>query len=1529
MEPGDDHAQGLALSQPGSRVLVIGMGSHLDGSALPDLPTVAATAEALASALIDRCGLTFDRLNLIIDPADPIELGTSISEAAEAATNVLVVYYIGHGLTDLDGTLYLATRSTVERNRALRYRALSFEVVREALALCRASSTVVVLDCCDAGRAPGVLGTAFVNAGEVSRSAGGFLLASSGANESSLAPPGKPYTEFTGAFIRLLREGDPLGPPALTIDHTYRYLARVLPDLGAPAPHHRTGDRAGDIVLALNSAYRRPAPRDAPSSNDSSLTESPYRGLFGFRSSDARYFFGRRAMIGAIVARLEERASLGGVLMVVGPSGAGKSSVLRAGLLPALDRGLAGCREAWRWPRVLLQPGKSPNEKLWGVLGESFGHDLLRPPRTATAEDVVCSVRAVLARRDETEAKVEGSRLILVVDQFEQLFTDCFSEQDRETFVRTLELLSTSSDSSSPPCAVAVISVRSDFYAQCAAHPFLAKALQDAQVLVQAMTPAELREAVEGPAAEAGLSLESGLTDLVLHDLQSERGTAAHGSTLPLLSHALLETWQHSDGRTLTLAGYRASGGVSSAVARTAEKVYSSLDVDERESARVLLLSMVRFAHDSGEVSRRTDLTGLPPQARRTLPAFVTGRLIQVHENTAEFAHEALLRAWPRLRDWIERDRVSLLERQRLVDAAELWQQENGDADFLLRGTRLMEASRHIEQLEIRNPPSSSVVAFLEASRSRQDSEWAAARRRRKRVRLLAVMTIVLLFVATGTFLATLSARSEAGRQRTLEAAHTVAAAADRIRSQNPGLSLQLALSAHRLAETRETSSSLVQSVTTTFDTVPSDQPTASVRVAYNAAMHLLGSLGADKVVRIWDVGDALHPQSKAVLPVGMAGPPSFSPDGHYLLTAGEASTVQLWDITDVSHPVLDASMPLGEPGYLSATFSPDGRTIAVTGSGSLHLWNVADARNPAAGAHLKYGASEQFSSSFSADSRLLAVSGSSNTTGAPDAQVRVWEVDDIQHPQLRSTLTAQDRSGGYDAVAFSPSGRTLAIAGTETRLWDFASPANPLAIVDGAPSGGDVVIGLAFSPDGGTLARSLSVAPGGTGKVDLLDLTRHASGGQTQPPFSSFTVPGVAENIAFGEDVRTVVTGGEKARLWHLLPSSVPVQQQVPLSVGDWTLGDSALVTRTIDPDAGPEVTRRWDVTDQLHPIDREVLTLGATVKVIYRDVRSVITVAKAGAVTLWKFDQSGASAAEVQLGVASGRSSVAFDARHDLLAIAGTDSLIHLWDLAGDRPAALARIPFTGDVAGVILDSGGRLYVVDNRDLAAWDVSNPHAPVELPGIHASSQIFEVGYGVDDAQTHRIAVLTRTGPSAGGQVTIWNIEADHRFVEGPTLSTTAQTVDVSHDGRLIAVSDARRQAVTLWDAHSSQQSVEIGSFAVGAGVDQVQFSHDDRSLLVASTTSTTVQLWDVADPASISGELTFTAPGLPQLTLTSAGFSDDGQFVMMSSGGRLYFWEANAGDLAKQICVLVGNSITEQEWKVLLPGVDYVAPCG
>jgi class 3 adenylate cyclase len=627
-----------------------------------------------------------------------------------------------------------------------------------------------------------------------------------------------------------------------------------LVDLG---PHRLRGLSGPDKIHALKGpGIRAPLPAN----------ESPYRGLLSFGPDDRRFFFGREEVVREILTRLEP----GRLLAVIGASGSGKSSVLRAGVVGAVLAGEVGGLEHAR----ILTPGAEPRLDVTGDVHE-----------------------------------------LVVVDQFEELYTLCEDPERRDAFID--ELLALSSH--------VVVAVRADLYGRLSDHTELARAVADNQVLLGSMGDDELERAITEPARVAGLRLETGLVELILRDVAREPGA------LPLLSHALRVTWEQRDGRTLTVEGYRASGGVASAVAQTAESVVEAVPPDRQALMRNLFLRLTELGEGFEDSRRRVAVEELVPEGtsredvQALLDRLAEARLVTLGEGTAEVAHEVLIREWPTLRGWLEEDRAGIRLHRELGDAARRWQAGSQEAGDLYRGTRLGAA---VEWAHL-HPDALNATerAFLDASVAESERERRAQLRTNRRLRVLLAGAGLLL---AGAVIAGLLALRKSGDARdSARAADARSLGAQALIDDRLERSLLLAQAGRELDDSVATRGYLLSALVRhpAAIGVMEGDTTGLSNVALSPDDRVLAAGTFDGKAFLFDV----RARKRIGRPFQVDGEvQDFSPDGRLLAAAGPGG-VKLIDLA-TRKPVTEIAVEAlpGNP-YIAARFAEDGRSLIVS----------------------------------------------------------------------------------------------------------------------------------------------------------------------------------------------------------------------------------------------------------------------------------------------------------------------------------------------------------------------------------------------------------------------------------------------------------------------------------------------------------------------------------------------------------------------------------------------------------------------
>ena len=852
---------------------------------------------------------------------------------------------------------------------------------------------------------------------------------------------------------------------------------------------------AEEVVAALREAAvpERPGP-------------GPYLGLVPFEERDAQLFYGRDQLADQLVRRLVERLDGPGILLVAGESGSGKSSLLRAGLLPRLAAGALGPGSE-QWPRRVIRPTASPLRELAMVLAGMAGADPVSVYRSLSAAPGEAPMLAEQAARTATRrgadpgsggpaGAVAGAppRLVLVVDQFEELFTagedGDVDVVEREAFVTALHAAATipAGPRRLPP-ALVVAAVRADYLGRLIAYPPLKAALDAGPFTVGPMSEAELRLAVTGPAAEVGLAVEPAVADAVITELRDETGGGLGTSVLPLMSQAMAATWERREGNELTLRGYRRAGGVADAVNRGAQAAYDALSSGQQDAARLVFTQLTVITAD-GRVARRrcrrADLSSPGPHMAADIDAaigvFTARRLLVLGEESVEIAHDALLYAWKQLLDWLGDDHLDRALYSQVVTDAATWDSNGRDSAYLYRPGRLATidaAAARWQGAPGRYPrlPATS-EAFLGAA---HHAAGRATRRRRSVIAGLLALTVIAVSAAGVAVRDAADASRQAAnasRQHAIALSRQLAADSLAADAASPLTARRLAVAAWRIFPTDQAGSALAGLLMEQQQggVLPGDPSNGGVNtVAVSPDGHLLAAAYGDGYVRLWNpvTGQAAgSPVPVDTGPGGGVNGVAFSPDGQLLATADTAGYVRLWNpVTGraVGAPFLAATTG----GVNGVAFSPDGKLLATAGvDGTVWLWNPATHR----------------------------------AVGAP----------------LLTSTSRRGGGGGVNAVAFSPDGQLLATAEAAgyVRLWN---PATGQAV--GAPflaATNKGVIGVVFSPDGKLLATA-----DGEGTVRLWNpVTGRAAGA----PFLAATTGGV-NGVAFSPDGKLLATAGEIGR--------------------------------------------------------------------------------------------------------------------------------------------------------------------------------------------------------------------------------------------------------------------------------------------------------------------------------------------------------------------------------------------------------------
>ncbi|MBL1082359.1 hypothetical protein JK359_10250 [Streptomyces actinomycinicus] len=1190
-------------------------------------------------------------------------------------------------------------------------------------------------------------------------------------------------TELTTQFAEFRFLLGELGPALdglrSSVDRNSAQYERVM---DAVRRQEATTERVtGYIAAALSGG---PPQTRAPAPRPRWVGDCPYRGLAAFREEDAELFHGRARAIeelaGITSLVLADEHPGPAMVMLTGDSGVGKSSLLRAGLLPALAAGAEGLPpETARWPQIVMTPREFGDPL--GTLALHLAPVLrggdqrtLRDRLTADPESMGRYVRQALLTerldRRQAGAPADGLRLVLVVDQFEELFgVGTPDTRQAAAFVTALRSATTPAAGHGKPPALVVIGMRGDQQGNCSRYEVLRQALQRNQFILGPMEEPDLRRVIVDQAEAAGLEVEPRLVERILTELRTLEHSVPDGGfgagALPLLSQAMLLTWGRLDGNRLTDHGYELSGGVRGAVETSAERVYAALSPHEQAVAADALRRLALIGPDTPAVSRRVPLQDLPEEAPPVLLKFAERRLVVVGDDFAQPAHQTLLQAWPRLREWLGTDIREWRLHSRLAQDAERWSEDGRNPAHLYQGPLLAtmrEAERRWRADPGRFPtPEGRQREFLEACSS---AETVRVRRRRRLTAAAAVA--VVLAVVFGVLAAVAGGRL--GSERDAELSRQLARSS--AQDADPVEAALLAAAAWRVAPTDEARHGLRAVLAGPLRGTLTGRG-AVTAIAHSPDGRTIATGGTDSLIRLWDAASHRPVGKPLAGPAGTVTSLAFSPDGRTLTGAGDDHTVRRWDLRggrsraragsaiavgDTGPIVLGpggssffsgtrlwdtaSGKPRGDPldtPVSGAAFSSDGRLLATAdGARHVRVWDTAVQRR--AGPVLT-GASGPLA--FTPDGKYLVVAAASGGLRLRDLAGRQWIGDrpgcrEGTAPSALAVAPAgttiavgcgdgsvtlwslsgrrllggplRGHAGRVDALSFSPDGSALASAGDggpEVRLWRVGDPlVTSLEDRDGP---------VAASPDGRYVAAG---APGnGDWRVRLWDV---ATGRNT-------ALGGLSDwtgALAFSPDGHTVAgAADDRIRIWYTgsgrqlttLAGAGPVQALA------WSADGRSLSAAASE--AGFTV-RRWDartgrllrrLTADVAPGD-SLESLGHLT--FSPDLRTLATVGEGQSVRLWELGH-GRPAGEAMRGENGRVDAVAFSPDGRLLAATGADGTVRLWDTTRRRPLGRPLDGHSDEVSAVAFSGDGRTLASAGRDgtVRLWDTST-RTPLGVP---------------------------------------------------------------------------------------------------------------------------------------------------------------------------------------------------------------------
>ncbi len=1249
---------------------------------------------------------------------------------------------------------------------------------------------------------------------------------------------------------------------------------------------------------------------------------NPYKGLRAFTREDAADFFGRDGLIEELAETLEgsltaeqHNVPAARLLTVIGPSGSGKSSVVMAGLLPGLQRGALSGSEAWVYLDPIV-PGQRPLESLMLAFAPHLPERSLRAIREDLEDDAARGLHLLathLIRRP-------GARVVLMIDQFEELFTQAVSERERQ---QVIDLLVAAVTEPGGPLIV-LVTLRADFYDRPMQYPHLSQLIEAHQKTVLPLNLRDLRAVIEQPAAlpDVQLLFEGDLVGDLLFEAQGQAGA------LPLLEFTLDQLFQQRDGHWLTRKAYQQIGGVKGALAKHAESTYTSLPTDQhRRLARALFLRLIDPGVTEQDTTRRraafSELSLRDPKQtaimREVADTFVAARLLMTNEvagtTTIEVSHEAIIREWARLAEWLREAREDITLQQAVsADAAE-WVRRSRPADRLYRGTQLIEAQVWAE----RNVPNADEVDFLQASAvERQYQEDVALNQKareldlqrrvvsRQRMLIAALsifsaVVILLALLAQSNFLHVQDLQRQAELQSQIDASRAFAAQANNALLKNQiDKALLLSVKANQTRNTFDARDSLLNALEYSPRLLTILEARAAVnQVVFRPDGQTLVSFGSRGEVTFWDMktrqGHTIHLDFRGHITTIPNW--ALSPGGQTVAGASDQG-LWLWDTrTGAKITQLEPANPASDHNFPDITpiaFSPDGNLLASgrctqydaannCTQGRILLWHLTS-QQPASQL-LFSGASLITHLAFSPDGKTLLSSSQALPSGSGHGSLQIWDVagGKVLTPHFAGF------TGVIATFVLSPDGKTLAASDAINFifLWDAASQkalAPPLSAKN--------VQSLAFSPDGKTFASgsvdkavqlwdatsgapsgasllghgetitSLAFSPDGkklassdsSGAILLWNMTTGRSFGQL------FSYTNRVSSAIFSPDGRLIVAGNDQGKI----------------ILQDAATGNPFAI---LDATAGPIIQDNNPNTD--NPLTIESLAFSP-------DKRLLAAGRFDGTIFLW-------NAATKQL-ITHFRDekhlkNIAFNADSRILAASYDTGAILLWDTVAHQVLHRLTHPSVNSdtVSTMAFSPDGQMLASGNNDaMTFWKVA-------------------------------------TGRPASQRLT------GHQ--------TTIKSVAFSPDGHTLASIDENSN-IMLWDVGTmkpllSRPLVNVDP-VTSIGVEfQTGLTFSPDGTLLAAGGDQSASVWDVAGHERITNafHVPVNDPLNPYAYMRGVAFSPDGQHLLIisdtfSANYAITLWNINRAVWQATACNIANRNFTLDEWQQFVGNQPYQKVC-
>lgn len=1173
-------------------------------------------------------------------------------------------------------------------------------------------------------------------------------------------------------------------------------------------------------VVVANLNPDRTSPIPYPSQNPVEVTgaievRNPYKGLKAFQESDAEDFHGREALIKSLRKRMTKTGTSGRFLAVVGASGSGKSSVVRAGLIPAIRRG-----EIMGLPKLFIStmmPGADPMRSLEGAILKVASRASIKLMQTISQDSY--DITQVLS-----SALPEDGEMLLMIDQFEELFTLVTDEEKRRNFLHIIYQGLIAPDSR----LRLIVTLRADFLDRPLQYSDWGILFRERMELVPAMTQTELRDAIEEPARKNGLIFESGLSGIIIADMNSQIGV------LPLLQYTLSELYERRRGIELTIDAYKDIGGISGALAKRADEIYQTLNAEQQEIAKLLFTRLVRMSSREDNTRQRVLLGEIYSLERdfetmqSTVDIFGKYRLLTFDNDsntrmpTVEITHEALIRSWGLLRGWIADNEDALRLQERLSTEARQWQSEGKDSSYLATGMRLSQFStldnNDIIALTKREQE------YLDASLKLDDSRQNAQRRRQQLTRALTaaiflagIVAVIFGFIANNQRILAEDARDaeaealvleEIARQEAVDnaqqsRARELAASSLLFAENAPDRALLLALESIAIENTFEGRNALLSGLLTQIRLTGylngHDDFVRAVAVSHNG--DFVATASRDGVVILWDAltRNALFELDVHTQRVNTV---AFSADDSRLASADGNGQVIVWD-TSTGEKIEELGS--GNEEIRSLAFSPDDSLLVFANSRGEITWLSTEDYSELAVSTAHEGG-VIYDLKFSPDGTILATAGDDNS-------IHLWSTESLAVQQI---IPAHD--DWVLSLAFSPDGQQLASGSVDesVRVWDIVDGSNLWARLGHRGE----VFALTYSDDGQLLI---------SGGLDANIIFWEAETGGLRTSFSTFARTGIRSLADFNN---TLYIAGDSNSVVDVNIGFVPRFGTTLATTSEEILTTALSETGSIAYAGGSNSDFNIYLLDSDdEPINLDFHT-GLVTDLVWHN-QQLISVSVDRQVGIW---EDGILVHSITLN--DGLLSVANN--EDLLALGTNSGDIILWDISGDHDdwTEVATLEgHTNRISDLDFNADGTRLVSASRDgsLIIWDMSNYSALTD-PLIGHSDAVETVRFNPS-------GTIIASG-SRDTRIILWSAETGEPL--GPALvnhENWVTDITFSPDGRLM-LSVSGDQSMIIWNVEQ-QRAIGLPFLGHTNWVNSISASADNTTVITGGRDGLLIQ-WDI-----------------------------------------------------------------------------------